>query len=130
VSSVVVDFTDGRNGNGGGRGAGSGGSGDEKAYGIMMSAIHFILQRGGRLMLASYIDRAMEHARYEIIEDDGSYWGEIPGLQGVWARHETLEGCRRELREALSDWIALRLRLGLSIPVIDGIDINQIAELA
>ena len=69
-------------------------------------------------MLASYIDRAMEHARYEIIEDDGSYWGEIPGLQGVWARHKTLEGCRRELREALSDWIALRLRLGLSIPVI------------
>ena len=80
-------------------------------------------------MLASYIDKAMEHARYEIIEDDGSYWGEIPGLQGVWARHKTLEGCRRELREALSDWIALRLRLGLPIPVIDGIDINRIAEL-
>ena len=29
-------------------------------------------------MLASYIDRAMEHARYEIIEGDGAYWGEIP----------------------------------------------------
>ena len=81
-------------------------------------------------MLASYIDKAMEHAVYEIIEDDGFYWREIPGLQGVWARHETLEECRRELREALSDWIALRLRLGLPIPVIDDIDINQIAELA
>ena len=81
-------------------------------------------------MPASYIDRAMEHARYEIIEDDGSYWGDIPGLQGVWARHETLEGCRRELREALSDWNALRLRLGLPIPIIDDIDINRIAELA
>ena len=49
-------------------------------------------------MLATYIDQAMELAVYEIIEDDKLYWGEIPGLQGVWARHATLEGCRRELR--------------------------------
>jgi len=34
-------------------------------------------------MLFEYIQRAMERARYEIIEDDGTYWGEIPGLQGV-----------------------------------------------
>ena len=58
----------------------------------------------------------MELARYEIIQDDNSYWGEIPGLQGVWAKHDTLAGCQRELREALSDWIGLRLRLGLQIP--------------
>jgi predicted RNase H-like HicB family nuclease len=49
-----------------------------------------------------------DHTTYEIIENEGSYWGEIPGLQGVWARHKTLEGCRRELREALSDWLASR----------------------
>jgi len=54
-------------------------------------------------MLASDIDAAMEQATYEIIEDEGTYWGEIPGLQGVWARHAMLEGCRRELRESLSD---------------------------
>jgi predicted RNase H-like HicB family nuclease len=78
-------------------------------------------------MLANYIDKAMELAVYEIIEDEESYWGEIPGLQGVWARHLTLEGCRRELREALSDWIALRLRLGLVIPVLENIDLNQIS---
>lgn len=79
-------------------------------------------------MLASYLDQAMEIASYEIIEDEGTYWGEIPGLQGVWARHDTLEGCRRALREALSDWIALRLSLGLNIPVLAGIDLNQITE--
>lgn len=78
-------------------------------------------------MLASYLDKAMELAIYEIIEDEKSYWGEIPNLQGVWGRHITLEGCRRELREALSDWVALRLRLGLSIPIIANIDLNQIA---
>ena len=79
-------------------------------------------------MLANYIDQAMEQAVYEIIEDEGAYWGEIPGLQGVWARHETLEGCRRELRETLCDWLALRLRLGLPIPVLAGIDLSKIAQ--
>lgn len=79
-------------------------------------------------MLASYIDQAMELAVYEIIEDEGTYWGEIPGLQGVWARHQRLEGCRRELREALSDWIALRLRLGLLIPVMGDINLNQLTQ--
>jgi predicted RNase H-like HicB family nuclease len=79
-------------------------------------------------MLANYIDQAMILAKYEIIEEDGTYWGEIPGLQGVWARHASLEGCRQELRESLSDWIALRLRLGLQIPVIAGIDLNKITQ--
>ena len=81
-------------------------------------------------MLANYIDQAIEQAVYEIIEDDSTYWGEIPGLQGVWAHHKTLEGCRRELREALSDWLALRLRLGLPIPVIAGICLDTIAQTA
>ena len=79
-------------------------------------------------MLATYIDKAMQLAVYEIIEDDNTYWGEIPSLQGVWANHNTLEGCRNELREALSDWIALRLRLGLEIPVIEEINLNTINE--
>jgi predicted RNase H-like HicB family nuclease len=77
-------------------------------------------------MLAHFLDVAMEMATYEIIEDDTTYWGEIPGLQGVWARHQTLAGCQRELREALSDWVALRLRLGLEIPEIARINLNGI----
>jgi predicted RNase H-like HicB family nuclease len=77
-------------------------------------------------MLARYIDTAMELAVYEIIEDDGSYWGEIPGFQGVWARHDTLAGCQRELREALSDWIALRLRMGLEIPELAQMNLNNL----
>ncbi|MCK5718276.1 MAG: hypothetical protein KAH77_12385 [Thiomargarita sp.] len=67
-------------------------------------------------MLANYIDMAMEQAVYEIIENEETYWGEIEGFQGVWAQHVTLEGCRRELRDALGDWIALRLHLNLAIP--------------
>ena len=79
-------------------------------------------------MLANYIDKAMEQAVYKIIQKEGVYWGEIPDLQGVWARHKTLESCRRELREALSDWLALRLRLGLPIPVLADIDLSKISQ--
>ncbi len=81
-------------------------------------------------MLAHYLDVAMEMAHYEIIEDDGTYWGEIPGLQGLWAKHQTLPGCQRELREALSDWIALRLRLGLEIPELAQINLNNIGAVS
>ena len=81
-------------------------------------------------MLAHYLDVAMEMAQYEILEEDGTYWGEIPGLQGVWARHQTLAGCQRELREALSDWVALRLRLGLQIPELAQMNLNQIAAVS
>jgi len=77
-------------------------------------------------MLARFLASAMELARYEIIEDDQSYWGEVPGFQGLWARHKTLAGCQRELAEALSDWVALRLKLGLQIPEIAQINLNQI----
>ena len=57
----------------------------------------------------------MKHAHYEIIEDDGTYWGEIPDFQGVWGRAETLKKCREELREAVEEWIVFGLRNNLGI---------------
>ena len=45
-------------------------------------------------MLTEYIRAAMRRARYEILEDDGSYSGEIPGFDGVWANAGNLEDCR------------------------------------
>ncbi|MEA2693345.1 MAG: hypothetical protein QOJ16_2732 [Acidobacteriota bacterium] len=47
----------------------------------------------------------MERAHYEMIEDEEPYYGEIPGLEGLWATGPTLEGCRRNLMEALEDWV-------------------------
>jgi predicted RNase H-like HicB family nuclease len=78
-------------------------------------------------MLTEYVGKAMRTAHYEIMEN-GRYWGEIPGLQGVWAEAETLEECRDTLREVLEDWLLVGLRKGHSIPVIEGIDLNQKAE--
>ena len=47
-------------------------------------------------MLTSYIRAAMRQARYEIVEDDGSFYGDIPAIPGVWANAKTLEACREE----------------------------------
>ena len=74
-------------------------------------------------MLVKYINAAMDTARYEIIED-GTYYGEIPLCQGVWASGETLEKCREELQEVLEGWLILKLRDGDPIPVISGVDLK------
>jgi predicted RNase H-like HicB family nuclease len=65
----------------------------------------------------------MRHARYELLEDDGTFYGEIEGLPGVWANAPTLEACRDELSEVLEGWVILGLRLGHEMPELDGISI-------
>ncbi len=81
-------------------------------------------------MLTEYIEKAMELAHYEIIEDDGTYWGEISGFQGVWGRAKTLEKCRAELREAMEEWIIFRLRNNLELPVVEGVNLNIAEQVA
>jgi predicted RNase H-like HicB family nuclease len=81
-------------------------------------------------MLTLYLDAAMGKAHYEILPDGEGYFGRIPDLQGVWANAPTLEACRAELREVLEEWILLGLKKGHAIPVLDGIDLNTIEELA
>ena len=69
-------------------------------------------------MILRYVRAAMEQAHYEIIDDPEPYYGEISECKGVWATGETLEGCRRNLEEALEGWIVVRLQRGLPIPPI------------
>ncbi len=75
-------------------------------------------------MLTDYIRASMARAKYETLPDSGTYYGSIPGFQGVWANAPTLEACRKELQEVLEDWILLALRRTEPLPVIDGIDLN------
>jgi predicted RNase H-like HicB family nuclease len=79
-------------------------------------------------MLTEYIRAAMHHATYEILEDDGTFFGRIPDCQGVWANEKTLEACRDELESALEDWILFRVSDNLSLPVIEGIDLSITTE--
>ena len=85
--------------------------------------------RYNNMMLTAYIRAAMSRAKYEILPDDGSYYGEVPGFQGVYADAGTLEGCREELESALEDWILFRVSRNLALPEVGGLTI-QIAEVA
>jgi len=69
-------------------------------------------------MLAPYIKEAMHNARYKILAD-GAFFGQIPGIHGVWASTSTLETCQGELKDVLREWVALSLARGLPIPDID-----------
>ncbi len=76
-------------------------------------------------MLLDYIQAAMRRAKYEILPEDGTFYGEIPDCAGVWANEATLEACRTELQSVLEDWILIKLRHNDSdLPVIDGLDLN------
>jgi predicted RNase H-like HicB family nuclease len=80
-------------------------------------------------MLTSYIKAAMRQANYEILPEDKTYYGEIPGFTGVYANCDTLEACRDELEEVLEEWILLRVSRNLSLPVIEGLEL-RIKEVA
>ncbi len=80
-------------------------------------------------MLTDYINAAMRHATYEILSDR-TYYGDIPGFQGVYANAKTLEECREELRQVLEGWIVLGLRLGHTLPQVDGLELTVMQETA
>jgi len=80
-------------------------------------------------MLMDYIKASMHLAKYEILLDDGTFYGEIPGFDGVYANADTLESCREELEEVLEEWILLRISRNLPLPIVSGIELT-IKEVA
>lgn len=80
-------------------------------------------------MIVQYIEKAMEKAHYEIIEDKEPYYGEISMCKGVWATGATLEECRQNLEEVLEGWIVVRLQRGLELPQIEGVTIQPLEEI-
>ncbi len=75
-------------------------------------------------ILSEYIEQAMSQAMYDKLED-GSFSARIPSCKGVIAFGSTLHKSQNELRSVLEDWILVGLKLGHSLPVIAGIDLNK-----
>lgn len=67
-------------------------------------------------MLQDFSEYYLNKARYEIIDNGKTYYGEISVLKGVWATGKTLEECRKNLLNTLEGWVVLRLRKNLSVP--------------
>ena len=78
-------------------------------------------------MFTEYIQAALKHAKYEMLEDD-TYMATVDGLRGVITVGDTIESCRQDLIEVIEGWVALGLRMGHPIPTIDGRTIDISAE--
>jgi len=74
-------------------------------------------------MFLTYIQKALEKAEYKRL-DNGTWFAEIPGFEGVWANRGTVEECRQELSEVLEEWLILKLRDGDPIPSLEGVEIK------
>jgi len=74
-------------------------------------------------MIFEYCEKAIDRAEYKKLED-GNWFAEIPGFQGVWANGNTVEECRRELISVLEEWLILKLRDADLIPEINGLKIE------
>ena len=75
------------------------------------------------MMIQAYLNAALKISHYKQL-DDGTWFADIPGFQGVWANALTVEECRRELLEVLEEWLILKIHDGDPIPVVDGLEIK------
>ena len=75
-------------------------------------------------MIQEYIEAAMRRARYEMIEDEEPFYGEVPELEGVWATGRTLEECRENLKQAVEDWLLFSIANGFPIPPLGDVSIR------
>ena len=67
-------------------------------------------------MITEYLKSAMKKARYEKLDEDNTYYGEIPEFKGVYANEATLEECRDELKSTLEDWILFSISKKQTLP--------------
>lgn len=80
-------------------------------------------------MFAEYIEAALERAVYKTLEgEEEPIFVSVPELPGAWATGKTVEEVRKELISVIEGWIALRLRMGRSIPPIGGHTITASTE--
>jgi predicted RNase H-like HicB family nuclease len=68
-------------------------------------------------MFSEYIEAELERAVYKTI-DENPIFVSVPELPGAWASGKTVEEARKELISVIEGWLALRLRMGRSIPSI------------
>jgi len=91
--------------------------------------VKFIRELVDSDLFSECIHAALSKATNEIIDLE-PFYGEVPELRGAWDSGKTLEECRENLLGVIEGWIALRLRLGLAIPPVNGhtIDIPSRVE--
>ena len=66
------------------------------------SKLKVLLHEGKEVSSLTVVDKPIS---CELIFSETPFYGEVPGLEGVFATGKTLEECRRNLSEVIDDWI-------------------------
>lgn len=74
--------------------------------------------------LSQYLQMALERAEYES-DENGVIVARVPGVASFFSQGETLEEARENLRDAIEGNLSLALQLGLPIPAIEGILVEE-----
>jgi len=61
-----------------------------------------------------------------MIDDEEPYYGEVPELRGVWATGNTLEECRKNLKEVIEGWLVISIKKGLPIPQLGDLVVEDV----
>ena len=73
-------------------------------------------------LIAEYARRAVRGATLEQRED-GSWFAQIPGFEGVWASEASHKEALDALQEVVFDWAIIKIQHeDRDLPIIDGID--------
>jgi hypothetical protein len=73
-------------------------------------------------LLVQYVNTALIDAQYE--RCDYGMLAYIPEFDGLWVLEDTRQRAEEELLIALEHWLISSFHRGLSIPVVDGLDLK------
>ncbi len=76
------------------------------------------------ISISRYVQAALERAEYER-DENGIIVARVPGASGFFSQGETFEEARDNLRDAVEGNLTLALQLGLPIPVLEGVPIEE-----
>lgn len=82
------------------------------------------MQKVRMLSISQYVQAALKHAVYEP-DEHGVIVARVPGMQGFFSQGETFEDARENLRDAIEGNLTLALQMGLPIPSLDEVTIEE-----
>jgi predicted RNase H-like HicB family nuclease len=74
--------------------------------------------------LQRYVQEALHKAEY-YKDENGVVVAKVPGAQGFFAQGDSFDEARENLREVIEGNILLALQVGLEIPRLEGITIEE-----
>ncbi len=74
--------------------------------------------------LRRYVEEALKRACYEV-DENGVVIAKVPDASGFFAQGETFEEARENLRDVIEGNVILALQLGLEIPQVSGVKIEE-----